>query len=350
MKNQFNLSHLVRENVKAMKAYSSARDEFTSAHDNLTFLDANESPFDNNFNRYPDPYQLELKEELASLKSVSATQLMLGNGSDEVLDLIFRAFCEPHQDQVITMPPTYGMYQVLANLNAVEVVNVNLTEGFQINTSEVLDAITSATKLIFICSPNNPSGNVMQINSIKLLLEQFKGLVVIDEAYIDFSSTSSFISELQIYDNLIVTQTFSKALGHAAIRLGVCFAHPSIINVLEKIKPPYNINQLTQKKALEVIKNYDTVNFQVKITTSERQLLAKQFNEISFIKQVFPSDANFILCRVDDANKRYQQLIDLGVIVRNRTQEVGCENCLRISVGTPEQNKKLMLILNQLDQ
>ncbi|QSS97082.1 histidinol-phosphate transaminase [Psychroflexus sp. ALD_RP9] len=349
MKNQLKLSELVRENVKAMKAYSSARDEFSSTKDDLLFLDANESPFDNKFNRYPDPYQLQLKEAIASLKSVSTTQLMLGNGSDEVLDLIFRAFCEPHQDQVITMPPTYGMYQVLANLNAIEVVKVNLTESFQINTTAVFDAITPATKLIFICSPNNPSGNVMQINSIKLLLEQFKGLVVIDEAYIDYSSTSSFISELQIYDNLIVTQTFSKALGHAAIRLGVCFAHPSIINVLEKIKPPYNVNQLTQNKALEVIKNYDTVSFQVKISTSERQLLMKQLEEISFIKQVFPSDANFILCRVDDANKRYQELLDLGIIVRNRNQEVGCENCLRISIGTPEQNKKLMHTLNQLD-
>jgi histidinol-phosphate aminotransferase len=333
-----------------MAAYSSARDEFSAVNNDILFLDANENPFNHSLNRYPDPYQTDVKSKLAELKSVSPTQLMLGNGSDEVLDLLFRAFCEPGEDQIITMPPTYGMYQVLAHLNQVEVQKVNLDPSFQINTSAVLEAIQPHTKLIFVCSPNNPSGNSMQIQSIKTLLEKFHGLVVVDEAYIDFSTSNSFVSELQHYDNLIVTQTFSKALGHAGIRLGVCYAHPTIINVLEKIKPPYNVNQLTQTKALEVLTNFDKVEFQIKIITSERSLLVPQLQQLSFVKTCYPSDANFILCQVDNANLRYQQLIEQGVIVRNRTNEVGCENCLRITVGTPIQNKKLMNALLKIDQ
>ncbi len=346
----FKLADLLRDNIKSMAAYSSARDEFSTVTNDILFLDANENPFNHSLNRYPDPYQTDVKSKLAELKSVSPTQLMLGNGSDEVLDLLFRAFCEPGVDQIITMPPTYGMYQVLAHLNQVEVQKVNLDPSFQINTSAVLEAIQPHTKLIFVCSPNNPSGNTMQIQSIKTLLQEFHGLVVIDEAYIDFSASNSFVSELQHYDNLIVTQTFSKALGHAGIRLGVCYAHPTIINVLEKIKPPYNVNQLTQTKALEVLTNFDKVEFQIKIITSERSLLVQQLQQLSFVKTCYPSDANFILCQVDNANLRYQQLIDQGVIVRNRTNEVGCENCLRITVGTPVQNKKLINALLKLDQ
>lgn len=345
----FKLADLLRDNIKSMAAYSSARDEFSTVTNDILFLDANENPFNHSLNRYPDPYQTDVKSKLAELKSVSPTQLMLGNGSDEVLDLLFRAFCEPGVDQIISMPPTYGMYQVLAHLNQVKVQKVNLDPSFQINTSAVLEAIQPHTKLIFVCSPNNPSGNTMQIQSIKTLLQEFHGLVVIDEAYIDFSVSNSFVSELQHYDNLIVTQTFSKALGHAGIRLGVCYAHPTIINVLEKIKPPYNVNQLTQTKALEVLTNFDKVEFQIKIITSERSLLVQQLQQLSFVKTCYPSDANFILCQVDNANLRYQQLIDQGVIVRNRTNEVGCKNCLRITVGTPVQNKKLINALLKLD-
>lgn len=347
---KFDLNRLVRDNVKRMKAYSSARDEFSSAQADLLFLDANESPFDQGLNRYPDPYQQTLKKALAELKQVSTTQIMFGNGSDEVLDLLFRAFCEPNQDNIITMPPTYGMYDVLAQLNSVEVFKVNLTSEFQLDTASVLEAITPHTKLLFICSPNNPSGNLMQVKAIKQLLEEFHGLVVLDEAYIDFSATGSFISELQVYDNLIVTQTFSKALGHAGIRLGVCYAHPSIINILEKIKPPYNVNQLTQNKALEVIQNFEEVRFHVNIINSERGLLIGKLNKLSFIKKIFDSNANFILCRVDNAHKRYNQLLELGIVVRNRSKQMHCENCLRISVGTPEQNQKLMAALKQIDQ
>ncbi|SDG86511.1 histidinol-phosphate transaminase [Psychroflexus sediminis] len=343
------LDNLIRENVKNMSAYSSARDEFNADENNYLFLDANENPFNTDYNRYPDPYQHQLKTAISDIKQIPKENIILGNGSDEVLDLIFRAFCEPKEDEVIIMPPTYGMYEVLANLNAIKTVSVPLQKGFQIDVDSVLSSITEQTKLIFICSPNNPSGNLLQINDVKTILGKFSGLVVIDEAYIDFAANSSFISELNNYPNLIITQTFSKALAHAGIRVGMCFASERIISVLNKIKPPYNINQLSQSKALEVIQNFETYLLQIEIVKSERELLSKAFEAISWIQHIYPSESNFLLCKVDDANYRYKQLLEQKIVVRNRTNQHLCENCLRFTIGTPEQNQTLIKVLKQLD-
>jgi len=332
-----------------MSAYSSARDEFNADEENFLFLDANENPFNTDYNRYPDPYQHELKSAISEIKQIPKENIVLGNGSDEVLDLIFRAFCEPKEDEIITMPPTYGMYEVLANLNDIKTVAVPLKKGFQIDVDSVISSITQSTKLIFICSPNNPSGNLLQINDIKIILEKSPGLVVIDEAYIDFAANSSFISELNDYPNLIITQTFSKALAHAGIRVGMCFASERIISVLNKIKPPYNINQLSQKKALEVVQNYETYLFQVEIIKSEREILKEEFKNISWIEHIYPSESNFLLCKVDNANYRYNKLLEQKIVVRNRTNQHLCENCLRFTVGTPEQNQTLLKVLKQLN-
>lgn len=343
-----NLNELIRPSVKAMKPYSSARDEFKSQDETLVFLDANESPFANGLNRYPDPQQQLLKNKLAALKEVESNQILLGNGSDEVLDLLFRAFCEPNQDAVLTLTPTYGMYGVLANLNAVEQQSVTLTADFQIDVEAVLNAIQPNTKLLFVCSPNNPSGNIMNAKAIKQILDNFNGIVVIDEAYIDFTAARSWIEDLSAYPNLVVTQTLSKAYGLAGIRLGICYASSEIIAILNKIKPPYNINILTQKAALEVLSIGSSVQKQVQIILSERDALIKTFKSISWIETLFPTDANFILIRVDDANLRYAQLKQKGIIVRNRTNQPLCENCLRITVGTPEENIKLINVFKTL--
>jgi histidinol-phosphate aminotransferase len=290
-----------------------------------------------------------LKSAISEIKQIPKENIVLGNGSDEVLDLIFRAFCEPKEDEIITMPPTYGMYEVLANLNDIKTVAVPLKKGFQIDVDSVISSITQSTKLIFICSPNNPSGNLLQINDIKIILEKSPGLVVIDEAYIDFAANSSFISELNDYPNLIITQTFSKALAHAGIRVVMCFASERIISVLNKIKPPYNINQLSQKKALEVVQNYETYLFQVEIIKSEREILKEEFKNISWIEHIYPSESNFLLCKVDNANYRYNKLLEQKIVVRNRTNQHLCENCLRFTVGTPEQNQTLLKVLKQLN-
>lgn len=343
-----NLNELIRPSVKAMKPYSSARDEFKSQDETLVFLDANENPFANGLNRYPDPQQQLLKNKLATLKGVEPNQILLGNGSDEVLDLLFRAFCEPNQDSVLTLTPTYGMYGVLANLNAVEQQTVALTVDFQIDVEAVLNAIQPNTKLLFVCSPNNPSGIIMNATAIKQILDNFNGLIVIDEAYIDFTAARSWIEDLSAYSNLVVTQTLSKAYGLAGIRLGICYASSEIIAVLNKIKPPYNINILTQKAALEVLSKDSVPQKQVQIILSERDALIKTFKSISWIETLFPTDANFILIRVDDANLRYTQLKQKGIIVRNRTNQPLCENCLRISVGTPEENIKLINVFKTL--
>jgi histidinol-phosphate aminotransferase len=343
-----NLKTLIRSSIKKIKPYTSARDEFQSHDETLVFLDANENPFPNNLNRYPDPQQLLLKQKIASIKGTSVDQILLGNGSDEVLDLIVRAFCEPNQDAVLTLAPTYGMYRVLADLNAINHQTVSLTSAFQIDLDRVLDAIQSNTKIIFICSPNNPSGNLLNSTSIERILKAFKGLVVIDEAYIDFTDSESWLGRLSDFPNLIVTQTLSKAYGLAGIRLGICFAYEEIITVLNSIKPPYNINVLTQNTALEGISDSKNVKEQIEIIVSERNKLIKTLNNFPFVKTVFPTDSNFILCRVDDANRRYKELMDRGIIVRNRHGQPLCENCLRISVGTPEENLKLIDALKTL--
>lgn len=338
-----NIQDLIRPSIKALKPYSSARDEFSGSKDNLVFLDANENPFDNGVNRYPDPQQGELKTLISEIKGVPTENILLGNGSDEVLDLLIRMFCEPTKDNILILPPTYGMYEVLANVNAVETLKINLSaESFQPQTSAILSAANAKSKLLFLCSPNNPTGNSFDATSIAFLLKNFKGIVVIDEAYIDFSEDESWISRLSEFPNLVVTQTLSKAYGMAGIRLGMCFASAEIIATLNKIKAPYNINELTQQKAIEGLKEIALVSSQIACLLEERNTLSKALDAINFIKKVYPSDANFVMVKVDDANKRYQQLIENGIVIRNRTTQPLCEDCLRLTVGTKEENIKLI--------
>ncbi|WP_127021369.1 histidinol-phosphate transaminase [Flagellimonas beolgyonensis] len=345
----FNINNVVRDSVKILSPYSSARDEYVSDGSEMIFLDANENPFDNGVNRYPDPYQRSLKSVLAEQKGISESNMMLGNGSDEVLDLIFRAFCEPTQDNIITLPPTYGMYKVLSGINAVENREVLLTADFEPDVPAIMEAVDKHTKLIFICSPNNPTGNAFQKEAIQKLLESFHGLLVIDEAYIDFSNRESWLNSISDYPNLIVTQTLSKAYGLAGIRLGICYASEEIIAVLNKIKPPYNVNQLTQQRALERVMDPNIVEVEVQQILKEREALIDALQGLSFVEKIFPTDANFVLVKVDNANKRYQQLLEKQVVVRNRSNQPLCENTLRFTVGTPEENNTLIAILKQLD-
>lgn len=344
----FDIQKLVRLHIADLQPYSSARDEFDPVESEVVYLDANENPFDNGVNRYPDPQQRKLKEVIARRRGVAANQLLLGNGSDEVLDLIFRAFCIPNQDKIIVMPPTYGMYKVLANINCISLDEVPLNDDFQLVTKDILSQISTQTKAIFLCSPNNPSGNSFRREDILTLLQSFTGLVVIDEAYIDFSTQKSLVSDLSSYPNLIITQTLSKAYGLAGIRLGICIASEEIIDILNKIKPPYNINSLTQERAISALADWDTTQGQITQLIAERKGLFAQLEKISFVEKVYPSDSNFLLVRVDDANKRYAQLIENDIVVRNRGNQVGCENCLRFSVGTPQENQILIETLNRL--
>ena len=332
-----------------MKAYSSARDEYTDMSQDMIFIDANENPFTNGVNRYPDPQQRTLKSLIASQKSVDEAQILLGNGSDEVLDLVFRAFCVPGKDNVITLPPTYGMYTVLSTTNDIVNKEIQLLENFQPDVPKILEAINEHTKLIFICSPNNPTGNLISTTAIVELLENFKGLVVIDEAYIDFTAAESWISQLQEYPNLVITQTLSKAYGMAGIRLGLLFASNEIISILNKIKPPYNVNVLTQMKALERLHDTQEVAKEVKRIIQSKVRMQKELKDISFIKQTYTSDANFILCKVDNATKRYKQLLEQGIVVRNRSSQALCENTLRFTIGTPQENEQLIKTLKALD-
>lgn len=349
MNSEFNLENLVRPNVLKMKPYSSARDEFKTEGQKMTFLDANENPFENGVNRYPDPQQLKLKQVLASQKRVSVSNILLGNGSDEVLDLIFRAFCRPQVDNVITLPPTYGMYEVLAELNEIEDRKVLLKNDFQPNVERIFTEVDDKTKLIFLCSPNNPTGNSFSEASVEKILRNFNGLVVIDEAYIDFSADKSWLERLEEFPNLVITQTLSKAYGLAGIRLGICYASAEIISILNKIKPPYNVNELTQHKALERLSKPEEVKQEIVVLLEERKRLENDLSKMGFVKQIFGSDANFLLVRVEDAGKKYEQLIKAGVVVRNRSNQELCENTLRFTVGTPEENNQLIKILKQLE-
>lgn len=344
----FNLDNITRKNVKGLSPYSSARDEYISDGSKMVFLDANENPFENGVNRYPDPKQRSLKSILAKQKGIQEENILLGNGSDEVLDLLFRAFCEPRMDNVITLPPTYGMYQVLSGINTIENRTVLLDTDFQPNVDLILSTMDNNSKILFICSPNNPTGNSISTQKIKTLLENFKGLVVIDEAYIDFSSEQSWMSKLSNHPNLVITQTLSKAYGMAGIRLGICFASEQIIAVLNKIKPPYNVNELTQQSAMERVADQKSVQEEVAIILGERKLLIEALSEISFISKIYPSDANFVLAKVDDASKRYNQLLEKGIVVRNRTTQPLCENTLRFTIGTPEENTLLITALKSL--
>jgi histidinol-phosphate aminotransferase len=344
----FDVNNLVRKNIKNMKSYSSARDEFTDFNTKMIFLDANENPFENGVNRYPDPQQNSVKLALAELKKVNVNQILLGNGSDEVLDLLFRAFCEPSKDNVITLPPTYGMYGVLADLNAIENREVVLNSDFQPNVKSILESVDANTKIIFLCSPNNPTGNSFSNKSISELLDNFDGLIVLDEAYIDFSEKESWLTKIEKYPNLVITQTLSKAFGMAGIRVGILYASASIIAILNKIKPPYNINVLSQEKALERIKDSDKNSLEIQSILENKRELLEQLSKIKYIEKIFPSDANFVLIKVDDASKRYNQLIDFGIVIRNRTTQLLCENCLRITIGTKSENEKLINTLSKL--
>ena len=341
---------LVRPLVREMSPYRSARDEFEDFEAQKIFLDANENPYNTNVNRYPDPLQRQLKRLLAKVKGVSYDQILLGNGSDEVLDLIFRTFCEPGKDEVILLPPTYGMYGVLAQLNNVKAVNVPLDDNFQLDVAAIMSSVNEKTKLIFVCSPNNPSGNAIPLSQIQSLLDQFFGLVVVDEAYIDFSTAGTAIELMNDYPRLMVCQTFSKAYGLAGIRLGIGFAHPTIIEFLNKIKPPYNVNVLTQKKALAALNVTDVVERQVLALIGERQKIEEELLTIGFVKKIFPSDANFLLVLVDDAQKRYKQFLEQGIVVRSRSSLLGCENTLRITVGTPQENIIFINACKTIDQ
>lgn len=342
------LKELTRPNIWKLKPYSSARDEYNGAAASV-FLDANENPYNLPHNRYPDPMQRDLKVELGKIKGVDSRRIFLGNGSDEAIDLVFRAFCEPGKDNVVAIDPTYGMYQVCADVNDVEYRKVLLDDSFQFSAGELLAAADERTKLMFICSPNNPTGNDLLHAEIVKLIEQFEGLVVLDEAYNDFSDAPSFLSQLDKYPNLIVLQTFSKAFGCAAIRLGMAFASEEIIGILSKIKYPYNVNQLTQQQALTLLHKYYEIEHWIKALKEERGYLAEQFAALPCVEKIFPSDANFFLARVTDAMKIYRYLVGEGIIVRNRHTVSLCGNCLRITVGTRMENNKLIEALKKYD-
>ena len=343
------INKLVRPNVLALEAYSSARDEYTSEGSKMIFLDANENPNESGVNRYPDPQQKKLKTKLSEIKKIPSKNILLGNGSDEVLDLIYRAFCEPGLENIITLPPTYGMYNVLAGINNIESREVLLTEDFEPNLEEIFNNVDENTKLIFLCSPNNPTGNSFSKNHITEILEKFDGLVVLDEAYIDFSEQASWIEELGNYPNLIITQTLSKAFGMAGIRLGICYASEEIIAILNKIKPPYNVNELTQNRAQYRLQNISETNREIADILNERELLSKALLEVKIVQKIYRSDANFVLVKVDDALKRYNQLLGKGIVIRNRTNQPLCENTLRLTIGTSEENLKLIKALKSLD-
>lgn len=335
-----NLQSLVRSNIWNLTPYSSARDEFKGKAD--VFLDANENPFNTGLNRYPDPLQWQLKRKIAGIKNIPAEQIFLGNGSDEVIDLLFRIFCEPQQDHIIILPPTYGMYQVSADIAAVQVKKIPLTSSFQPNVSAIREAAGEHSKILFLCSPNNPTGNAIDQEMILEILQFFPGIVAVDEAYIDFSGKPGCMSLLSGHPNLVVFQTFSKAWGLAALRLGMAFASPEIIGFFNKVKAPYNLNQLTQEMALSLLDQLDQTQQMVTTILSQRALLAAALPNIPYVQKVYPSDANFLLVKMDQPNEVYKQLVEQGIIVRNRSNVVLCEGCLRITVGTEQENRRLL--------
>jgi len=335
-----NIQKLLRNNIRDLQPYSCARDEFKG--EASVYLDANENPYNSPYNRYPDPLQWEVKEQISAVKGIPAENIFLGNGSDEPIDLLFRAFCEPRIDNVVAIEPTYGMYKVSAGINDVEYRKVLLDVNFQFSADKLLDASNLYTKIIWLCSPNNPTGNSLNRDEIVKLITSFDGIVVLDEAYIDFASEASFAVKLLDYPNLVILQTFSKAWGNAAIRLGMAFASTEIIGVLNKIKYPYNINILTQKHALASLKNAEQVKKWVEILLEERANLINKLEQLPLVQHIYPTDANFVLVKVNDANEIYQNLVDKGIIVRNRNSVSLCNGCLRITVGTLEENKILL--------
>lgn len=340
------LKELVRENIWKLKPYSCARDEFKG--EAKAYLDANENPFNTLYNRYPDPLQWAVKEKIAELKYVKPSQIMLGVGSDEPIDLIFRVFCEPKVDNVVAINPTYGMYGVCADINNVEYRQVNLEADYSLNAEKVLAAVDKNSKVVFLCSPNNPTANLLNTTEIEKILKGFDGIVVIDEAYIDFSDKASWLTKLNKYPQMVILQTFSKAWGLAAARCGMAFASEEIISFFNKVKYPYNINILTQKLILEKLEQVEIKNNWVKEILSQRAFMIEELKQLSIVEHIYPSDANFVLVKVEDANLRYKQLVEKGIIVRNRNSVTLCENCLRITIGTAQDNKELLNALTSL--
>jgi histidinol-phosphate aminotransferase len=340
------IENLIRTNIKNLKPYSSARDEYSG--EAMVFLDANENPFNAPYSRYPDPLQRKLKEKIAQVKQCRPEQIFLGNGSDEPIDLAFRAFCEPGVDNMVSIDPTYGMYQVAADINNIEVRKVLLNQDFKFSADDLLKKADDHTKLIFICSPNNPTANLMDKAEILKLINNFQGLVILDEAYTDFAPGASLLSELGQYPNLIILQTFSKAWGMAGVRLGMAFAQPEVIRIFNKIKYPYNINILTQQKALELIeKEADKISW-VELLMQEREKLAKALENFPFVIRIYPSDANFLLVKMHDARGIYHYLVEKGIIVRDRSRVILCTDSLRITVGSLEENEILLKALKDL--
>lgn len=341
------LQQLVRPNIWQLSPYSSARDEY-SGHEAHVFLDANENPYNKPYNRYPDPLQREVKSVIAKVKHVPEDCIFLGNGSDEAIDLVYRVFCEPGCDNVVAIEPTYGMYKVCADINNVEYRPILLDQHYRMSAEKMLNACDSTTKVAWICSPNNPSGNNMQVEEVERLLRDFDGIVVVDEAYSDFSTVPVFRRRLNEFPNLIVLNTMSKAWGCAAIRLGMAFASKEIINLFNKVKYPYNVNLLTQQHALEALKDREQVEKWVKLLLQERQTMMSSFTELAVCEKVYPSDANFFLAKMTDANAIYEYLVGKGIIVRNRSKVRLCGNCLRVTIGTKSENDELLGALRAL--
>ena len=339
-----------RPEIIALKPYASARSEFKLGDREMILLDANENPFNNGMNRYPDPMQLKLKKRLAEAKHLAVEQIFLGNGSDDVLNQLMIAFCTPGKDKAILLPPTFGMYQVCASINGIETLEVPLTSDFRLDIAGINAVQSSATKIIFIPSPNNPTGNCFALEDIKSIIEGFDGLVVVDEAYVEFAIDKSVISWIDEYPNLVVVQTFSKAQGLAGLRLGMAFAHPEIIGLMNKVKAPYNINVLTQNEVMRRLEEQGLIQQQVHQIKQEKEQLLLEFKSIAFIKKVFPSDANFFLVKMDDSKRRYNELIDRGIVVRDSSKNLNCANTLRITVGTPDENNALVIALRSMDK
>lgn len=352
----FDIKGIVRKNILELKPYSSARDEFKG--EARIFLDANENSFGSplpgteelQINRYPDPLQMQLKKKISAVKGVPVQNIFVGNGSDEAIDLLFRIFCIPEKDNAIIFPPTYGMYEVAANINNIEVQKVNLTpEDFQLNVEETFNKCNNNTKLIFICCPNNPTGNGVKWNDIKKILDSFNGIVVVDEAYVNFASYQSLIGKLVDYPNLVILQTLSKAWGMAGLRIGMAFASEAIIELFNKVKPPYNVNTVSQQMALEALNEIEEINSRIKSTVQERIQLSEKLKQFRYVKKVYPSEANFLLVKVVDSKKLYDYLAAEGIVVRDRSKVALCEGCLRITIGTPEENKLLLESLERFD-
>lgn len=352
MQTGFDLEKLVRENIKRLKPYSSARKEFSGVAN--IFLDANEngygSPIETNYHRYPDPLQFEIKKTVALWNEVKIEEIFIGNGSDEAIDLLFRIFCEPKKDNILICPPTYGMYEVSADINDIEIRRANLTQDFQLDFAEINRQIDENTKLIFFCSPNNPTGNSLNRAEILEFTKNFNGIVVIDEAYIHFSSEKPFVEEIKNFPNLVVMRTFSKAWGLAGLRVGLAFANEEIIRFFNNVKPPYNVSQIAQETILTALENFETVEKNIGFIILEREKLTTKMAEFSFVNKIYPTDANFILVKTEDANSIYNFLLDETIVVRNRNSVELCEGCLRITVGTPTENAKLLESLEKYEK